>query len=118
MRSEELLAALGAERDEALRRVALFDEVVRDLMEARGDADTDDEHDPEGSTVSWDRVTQEATARAAREHLGEIDAAIARVEGGWDGRCADCGEPIPPERLAARPSADRCVRCAGARPRG
>ena len=118
MRSEELLAALRAERDEALRRVAVFDEVVRDLMEARGDADTDDEHDPEGSTVSWDRVTQEATARAARQHLAEIDAAIARVDAGWDGRCADCGEPIPAERLAARPSADRCVRCAGARPRG
>ena len=117
MRSEELLAALRAERDDALRRVAVFDEVVADLVEARGDADTDDEHDPEGSTVSWDRATQEVTARAAREHLAEIDAAIARVTAGWDGRCADCGKLIPPARLAARPSADRCVRCAGARRR-
>lgn len=25
--------------------------------------------------------------------------------------CLDCGEPIPPERLAARPQSVRCVEC-------
>jgi phage/conjugal plasmid C-4 type zinc finger TraR family protein len=28
-----------------------------------------------------------------------------------DGRCQDCGEPIGEERLAAVPTASRCVRC-------
>ena len=28
-----------------------------------------------------------------------------------DGRCADCGQEIGDERLAALPTATRCVRC-------
>lgn len=28
-----------------------------------------------------------------------------------DGFCPDCGEPIPPARLAAQPGAVRCVEC-------
>ncbi|HKW60499.1 MAG TPA: TraR/DksA C4-type zinc finger protein [Candidatus Dormibacteraeota bacterium] len=28
-----------------------------------------------------------------------------------DGRCQDCGGPIGEERLAALPTATRCVRC-------
>ncbi|MDO5712286.1 MAG: TraR/DksA C4-type zinc finger protein [Micrococcales bacterium] len=37
---------------------------------------------------------------------------MARVGDGWNGRCTRCDQPIPPERLAARPCADRCIRCA------
>lgn len=107
--------ALGRARAEAVARVGEFDDVVRALTAARGDSDTDDEHDPEGSTVSWDRAVQAASLAAARRHLEEIDAAIARLRAGWDGSCADCGRPIPAARLAARPGADRCVTCASAR---
>ena len=28
--------------------------------------------------------------------------------------CVECGKPIPPERLAALPSADTCIDCASA----
>lgn len=90
---------------------------MRDLGQVRGDSDGDDEHDPEGTTVTWELATQEAGARAAAEHLREIDAALARVESGWDGACVGCGRPIPAERLAVRPSADRCVGCAAGGPR-
>lgn len=113
-----LVDALRAARREAAARLAEFERVVDELAAARTDADGDDEHDPEGSTVSWDRAAQAATVEAARRHLAEIDAALTRVERGWDGGCAGCGEPIPPPRLLARPSADRCVRCAGGPRRG
>ena len=108
----DLLAILARHRHEAAARVAEFEAVVLGLADARGDADTDDEHDPEGSTVSWERAAHEATAEAARAHLAEIDAALDRVRTGWDGSCAGCGKPIPAERLAARPSAAHCVTCA------
>lgn len=114
---DALLDALHAARGDAVRRLAEFQEVVAGLADARTDADGDDEHDPEGSTVAWDRAAQAATVAAAREHLAEIDAALTRVRGGWAGTCAGCGAPIPAQRLVARPSADRCVRCAADRTR-
>lgn len=110
-----LAQRLRALRDEAADRVAQFEAVTRELADARGDADTDDEHDPEGSTVSWERAAHQESTDAARAHLVEIDAAIARVDCGWDGRCLGCGRSIPAERLAARPCADRCVACASSR---
>lgn len=114
--TDATLAALLAAREEVAGRVDEFDSVARELAQARGDADSDDEHDPEGSTIAWDRAAQEATADGAREHLAEIDAAIERIRSGWDGSCLQCGGPIPPQRLAVRPSAQRCVPCAS-RPR-
>jgi RNA polymerase-binding transcription factor DksA len=48
----------------------------------------------------------------ARARLAELDAALARSEAGDYGRCVICGDPIGDERLAARPGADRCIRCA------
>lgn len=111
----ELLRTLERARAEAVGRVAEFDETVAAIVRSRGD-DTDDEHDPDGTTLSWERALHAGTAEAARAHLAEIDAAITRLRGGWDGTCEVCGNPIPRERLAARPSASRCVTCASSRP--
>ena len=47
--------------------------------------------------------------------LGEIDAALARVEAGTYGTCTQCGGQIPEERLELRPFASRCVACTSAR---
>lgn len=111
---DPLARALREARREAAARVAEFESLTRDIAAARGDADTDDEHDPEGSTISWDRAVSAATAESARRRLADVDVALARVDAGWDGRCAGCGVPIPVERLAVRPQADRCVACAAA----
>lgn len=108
----DLVAALTRARAEVSRRVAEFEETTRAYADARGDADTDDEHDPEGSTLAWERAAAASSAEAAARHLAEIDAALARVRAGWDGACLVCGRPIPADRLAVRPSADRCVSCA------
>ena len=42
----------------------------------------------------------------------QIRAALARIANGTYGTCANCGEDIAPERLAARPIATRCIKCA------
>jgi DnaK suppressor protein len=55
-------------------------------------------------------------ARDLRE-LGEIHAALRRLGEGSYAQCGDCGEPIPYARLAANPSATRCVACQQARER-
>jgi RNA polymerase-binding transcription factor DksA len=41
----------------------------------------------------------------------EIEAALARLKAGAPNECADCGDEIGFERLAAAPTASRCLRC-------
>ena len=43
--------------------------------------------------------------------LREVEIAQGRVQDGTYGTCQDCGEPIPYARLAANPSAPRCIAC-------
>lgn len=45
------------------------------------------------------------------EEIRAIDAALMRVAKGTYGNCVECGQPIPVERLEARPTASRCQSC-------
>jgi len=58
-------------------------------------------------------------ARADREiaELGAVSDALARLHDSSFGRCADCAQPIPFERLKLEPWALRCVACEAARER-
>lgn len=47
-----------------------------------------------------------------RAEAVQVRAALARIENGTYGTCANCGETIPRARLAARPIATRCIKCA------
>jgi DnaK suppressor protein len=91
---------------EALTRE--FDEVVA----ASKSSNADDEHDPEGATIAFERQQVAALLAQARARLADVDAALARAVAGDYGRCADCGQQIAPERLAARPQARTCITCA------
>lgn len=92
------LAALGRQHDE--------------IVAASRDSNADDEHDPEGATIAWERSQVGALIREAEAQLAEIDAALVRIDSGGYGVCERCAEPIPAERLEARPAARRCVGCA------
>jgi len=52
-----------------------------------------------------------AGVRHALGELTDVDDALARMRGGSYGICADCGEAIAPARLAAYPTATRCIEC-------
>jgi RNA polymerase-binding transcription factor DksA len=73
---------------------------------------TDDEHDPEGHTIAFERQQVAALLRDARSRLAQLEHALARLEDGTYGRCEVCGEPVSEERLAALPAAARCIGCA------
>lgn len=88
---------------------------LRGLFEASRSSNADDEHDPEGSTIAFERAQLSAVLDAARRRLADLDEAIIRVEAGTYGVCERCSRPIPAERLAARPSARTCVSCASRR---
>jgi DnaK suppressor protein len=73
---------------------------------------TDDEHDPEGTTIAFERAQVSALLDRARQRVVELDEALARLDDGSYGRCVGCGRPIAPERLEARPAARACIDCA------
>ena len=95
--------AATVERLEALRRG--FELVVDASVGANGD----DEHDPEGSTIAYERSQLGALVDQAEAHLVEIEAALARLADGTYGLCEVCGRAIPEARLEARPTATRCI---------
>jgi DnaK suppressor protein len=100
-------------RDEtAGRRTTLRRDLSR-IIEAAQSVSTDDEHDPEGATIAFERAQLAALLDQAERQLAELDAAVARLDAEDYGRCEVCGEPIAAERLLARPAATRCIRCAG-----
>ncbi|TYC16151.1 TraR/DksA family transcriptional regulator [Actinomadura syzygii] len=96
----ELVASLSADWD--------------GVVEASAQANVDDEHDPEGATIAFERARIEASLIRARERLAEIDDALGRVGDGTYGVCEQCGGPIAVERLEARPAARTCFACASA----
>ena len=103
---------LEEERRRTVRRLAMLRGDYRGFVEASRDTNADDEHDPEGATIAFERSQVGALVREATDHLGEIDAALARLAAGTYGGCAVCGRPIPAARLEARPTATTCVPCA------
>jgi DnaK suppressor protein len=82
---------------------------------ADGSAGGDDEHDPEGATVAFERQHVAALLDRARGHLTAIDAALQKLAAGRYEICDICGRPINSERLAARPASLTCINCAAAR---
>jgi DnaK suppressor protein len=99
------------QRSTAERRLALRRDFDR-IVEASQSVSTDDEHDPEGSTIAFERAQVAALLDQAERQLAELDAAVARVDAGGYGRCESCGGQIAAERLLVRPAATRCIACA------
>ncbi len=106
------LALLDEEQQAALTLLATLTRDFTGIVDASADSNADDEHDPEGSTIAFERSQVGALIEQAERRIAEIEAARARVDAGTYGRCEVCGEPIPDQRLEARPVARTCVGCA------
>jgi RNA polymerase-binding transcription factor DksA len=106
---------LDGARADAASRISALEAQLAGIVETASASSGDDEHDPEGQTVAFDRAQVAALLAAARHDLAEIDAARARLADGTYGTCAMCGRPITDERLEARPAARTCVACASRR---
>lgn len=103
---------LAEERARTVRQIESLQASFDDIVAASEQVATDDEHDPEGHTIAWERQQLAALLDSARTRLAALDLAIRRVEGGEYGRCEVCGRAIPDERLEAIPTASTCVACA------
>jgi RNA polymerase-binding transcription factor DksA len=105
-RARTLLADADAA---AVRTLADLGAEISAITEARRDANSDDEHDPEGATIAYERSQADSLRRLAEERRTAVAAAVARLDEGTYGICVRCGRPIAEGRLEARPWADTCV---------
>lgn len=108
----EFAALIAARRRELERALTAGDRRVDAIRAARTDTPADDEHDPEGSTLSGEWSAAAGLREAVRDELEQIALAEARLADGVYGSCESCGIDIPRDRLRARPAAARCVACA------
>ena len=99
-------------RDAAASLLATLERDHAAIVSASADSNADDEHDPEGATIGFERAQLDATIAETRGQLAQLDAALERVASGTYGICAVCGLPIPAARLEARPAATTHVGCA------
>ena len=102
---------LTAERERVAASEAALVAELAAIVEASDLANLDDEHDPEGSTVGYERARVISLLDAVRSRSADLAAAAERLRTGTYGRCADCRQRIGPERLAAHPAAVACVSC-------
>lgn len=109
---ERFETRLLAERAEAAERAAEFGDVMGEVRAARAGASADDEHDPEGPTMTQEWSQRTAVLADVEHELAEIDRALARIADGTYGFCARCGKRITVPRLEARPTATLCIDCA------
>ena len=100
-------------RATTLARLSALQGEHRAVVDASRDSNADDEHDPEGATIAFERAQVDALVRDAVARLESVDEAAARLDAGTYGRCVVCGEQIAAGRLEARPTATTCVGCAG-----
>ena len=111
-----LRAALLRSRQELLGAVSrdIHDQIDRDSQALP------DVHEQSADTVT--AMEERDLARSLGEHhsaaLGEVHAALQRMDEDRYGVCEQCGAPIPAARLKASPTATRCVSCQGQAERG
>ncbi|MEO9138005.1 MAG: TraR/DksA C4-type zinc finger protein [Jatrophihabitans sp.] len=106
---------LVAAREAATRRVRDLRADLDDVISSASSTTGDDEHDPEGATIGYERAQAQSLLDRAIARVAELDDAIARAAAGTYGRCGVCRRVIGADRLAARPGTDRCITCATAR---
>jgi RNA polymerase-binding transcription factor DksA len=103
---------LAEERLLAQQRLSDLTRDFESVVSASRDTNADDEHDPEGATIAFERSQIAALTRQARQHIEEVDAALARLRAATYGLCETCGRAIAEDRLEARPAARTCIVCA------
>lgn len=99
----EARARLLAERAEVQEEL---DTLARRL-EVKGDYNLG-----EGDPMIYQWELNLALRERAKQHLAQIDEALAQLDMGIYGRCERCGKPIEPERLAVLSHTTVCSQCA------
>ncbi len=99
-------------RARVLEQIDSLEHRFDDIVSAADLTSTDDEHDPEGATIAYERAQVWALLQQARHDLAAIDETAPRLADGELPTCHECLGPISTERLLALPGVSTCIRCA------
>ncbi len=108
--------SLSTHRERLLReRTQLLQRIAQERGGVVSRADMAAEHDVRSFDDRAQAISERNDEFAMNEHetaeLGDIAAALERMDAGTYGHCTDCGVTIPTERLNAYPTAKRCIDC-------
>jgi RNA polymerase-binding transcription factor DksA len=100
-----------AEEIERLRRFVDRTSFAGDEREVADELAAVDQHPADVADVTLQREDDYAAKVVLEHEAEEIQRALKRKQEGCYGICANCGRPIPKERLEARPEAIYCIDC-------
>src|SRR5688572_10113594 len=80
-------ALIRAERERTLERIAALTRNFDDIVASTADAAVDDEHDPEGATIAFERQQVGTLIADGRRMVAALDAALERIAEGTYGIC-------------------------------
>ncbi|GAB3567679.1 TraR/DksA family transcriptional regulator [Spelaeicoccus albus] len=113
--AEQSRTRLKSARADVEARITALQRSHDDLVASAADAPNDDEHDPEGVTVAFERAQIDSLLHESQRELLEIDDALTALDAGGYGICRECGDTIPQARLEALPGVALCMTCAAKR---
>ncbi len=106
---------LAAERVSTMARIEDLTRQLEDIAAGSALTTNDDEHDPEGATIAYERALVQGLLAGARQDLAAFVGAEERLRAGTYGTCVRCGGVIAVARLDALPATATCIRCADGR---
>jgi DnaK suppressor protein len=115
MLDEKTIADLKVRLEEDLARVeADVAEIDRHERESQSDATGENvyrDHMADQGSATFERELDMTFEENERDLLGDVRAALARIEAGTYGTCERCSAEIPAARLEAVPTASLCITC-------
>jgi phage/conjugal plasmid C-4 type zinc finger TraR family protein len=103
--------ARRAEELESLRQAEHETAFAGDQREVTGEASIVSQHPADVADFTYQRELQRTTEQFLGRQAEQVEAAMRARDNGTYGMCQECGQPIPAERLQARPEATLCVAC-------
>jgi DnaK suppressor protein len=117
---EHFRTVLLEERERVENAIANLQDDHRGSLEDEVDevSGTNDQDLAQTATATLDREIDYTLEENSTQVLGEIDAALLRIDAGAYGTCTNCSGEIPAARLEAYPWASLCIDCARKLERG
>lgn len=103
---EELTAKLLEEKDRLITELSI---IAGNGAEVQFPEYGSDEEENAAEVAEYE--TNLSIEHGLKKSLRDVQSALKRLEDGTYGLCKYCNQPIPEERLKARPTSSSCVTC-------
>ncbi len=107
MKARLLVLKAQMERDIEIKEQQVAED-GDDLAQERGGVGN---HMADDANETSEQETMLTLQLSTERQLALVKQALARIEAGTYGTCANCGRPIAPARLDARPYSIYCIQC-------